>query len=97
MAQQLFKFDNKFHNFYYKKIISKNLKITFEILKNNYNLSYKRGEFIFKKFKNIFTKKNEYFGSRFRNWRLTKIFSNKGHNVYGIEPNYKYFKYSKKF
>ena len=27
MAQQLFKFDNKFYNYYYKKIISNNLKI----------------------------------------------------------------------
>ena len=39
------------------KIISKNLRITPEILKNNYDLSYKRGEFIFKNLKNILKKK----------------------------------------
>ena len=27
---------------------------------------------------------------------LLKYFENKGHNVFGIEPNYEYFKYSKK-
>ena len=97
MAQQLFKFDNKFHNFYYKKIISKNLRITPEILKNNYDLSYKRGEFIFKKFKKHFNKKKMNIldlGSG--TGGLLKYFQNKGHNVYGIEPNFKYFKYSKK-
>ena len=57
MAQQLFKFDNKFHNYYYKKIYTKNLKITPDILKNNFSLSFKRGEFIFKKFKKYFRKK----------------------------------------
>ena len=75
MAQQLFKFDNKFHNFYYKKIISKNLKVNQQMLKDNFYLSFKRGEFIFKKFKKYFKKKkNEYL--RFRIWNrwFIKIF-----------------------
>lgn len=97
MAQQLFKFDNKFHNYYYKKIYTKNLKITPDILKNNFSLSFKRGEFIFKKFKKYFRKKKMNIldlGSG--TGGLLKYFQDKGHNVYGIEPNFKYSKYSKK-
>ena len=97
MAQQLFKFDNKFHNFYYKKIISKNLKITPQILKNNFFLSYKRGEFIFRKFQKYFQKrKMNILDLGSGTGGLLKYFQNKGHEVYGIEPNYEYFKYSKK-
>ena len=56
MAQQLFKFDNKFHNFYYKKIISKKFKDYSANFKKQFFLSYKRGEFIFRKFKKYFQK-----------------------------------------
>ena len=98
MSQQLFKFDNKFHNFYYKNIISKNLKITKTILKNNYNLSFKRGKFIFEKYKKIIgSKKINILDLGSGTGGLLKFFEKKGHNVYGIEPNFKYYKYSKDY
>ena len=97
-GQQLFKFDNKFHNFYYKNIISKNLKINKTILKNNYNISFKRGQFIYEKYNKIIGKKKMRIldlGSG--TGGLLKFFEKKGHEVYGIEPNFKYFKYSKNY
>ncbi len=97
MAQQLFGFDNQFHNYYYKKIISKNLRINQRILKNNYQLSFKRGEFIFKKFRKYFSKKKlNILDLGSGTGGLLKYFEDQGHNVYGIEPNHKYFKFSKK-
>ena len=57
MFQQLFKFDNKFHNFYYKKIISKNLKITPQIFSETiFFFHIKGGNLSLENFKNIFKK-----------------------------------------
>ena len=98
LCQQLFKFDDKFHNFYYKNIISKNLKINKSILQNNYNLSFKRGQFLFKKYKKIIgSKKLNILDIGSGTGGMLKFFEKKGHNVYGIEPNFKYYKYSKNY
>jgi ubiquinone/menaquinone biosynthesis C-methylase UbiE len=97
MAQQLFKFDNKFHNYYYKKIISKNLKINSLILNNNFKLSHLRGKFLFNKFKRFFPKRKlNILDLGSGTGGLLKYFKDQGHNVYGIEPNYEYYKFSKK-
>ncbi len=97
-GQQLFKFDNKFHNFYYKNIISKNLKINKSILKKNYSISFKRGQLIFEKYKKIIGKKKmKILDLGSGTGGLLKSFEERGHEVFGIEPNYKYFKFSKNY
>lgn len=97
MAQQLFSFDGGFHYYYYKEVISKNLRITKKILNNNFKLSYKRGEYIFKKFQHHLKKKKmKILDLGSGTGGLLKYFQDKGHEVYGIEPNKSYYLYSKK-
>ena len=57
LAQQALRFDEKFHNFFYKEIISKNLFLNKKIISNNFEFSYKNGIYINKKFKKYFQKK----------------------------------------
>jgi ubiquinone/menaquinone biosynthesis C-methylase UbiE len=94
---QLFRFDKKFHKFYYKSIISKNLRLDNKILKENFKNSFQRGKFIYKKFANLIGKKKlKILDVGSGTGGLLNFFEKKGHDVYGIEPNKKYFDYSKK-
>lgn len=96
MAQQLFSFDGGFHYYYYKNVISKNLKITKDILNKNHKLSYDRGKFIYDKFKKFFlNRKLRILDIGSGTGGLLNYFREKGHYVYGNEPNINYFKYSK--
>jgi len=97
LGQQTFEFDEKFHNFFYKEIISKNLFLNKKIITNNFQLSYKNGIYLNKKFNNYFQKKRTILDIGCGTAGLLKYFNKLGHITYGNEPNKNYYKFAKKF